>query len=270
MPRVCIIKSGKPEVNRAFEYIEFEPREVETVVIKPSLCCKKHSSTGATVELGYLEQIFRLYEGLAEEIYVVESNSTYYNADDIASYLGLKDLVEYYNAKWVNLSRDVFIPVEKDFSVLEKGFPVPKTILKADVFINLGKMRTDKHTVVNLSLANLFTLIPQARERFYPVVSDAIIDLLMIRAPDINLIDGIVSMEGEAPEAGRPKRMDLTLASRDPVAMDTISCNIMGINPVHVEHILKAGYYGFGEYIEKKIEIVGKRVEDVRDKFLMP
>jgi len=271
MSRVSILRSQRPEVEASLKNIEFEPQEIETLVIKPSLCCKMPSSTGATVDLSYIEEILRLYEGLVGEVYVVEGDhSPRDTADDIAHYLGLMDLLEYHDARWVNLSRDITIPVERDFIALERGFPIPRAILKADLLVNLGKMRTDKLSTVSLGIGNLFSIIPHRRERFFPVVNDALSDILMVRAPDINIIDGIVGMEGEAPLRGRAKKMNLTLAGEDIVALDTIACHAMGINPVHVEHIVKAGYYGFGEYVEKRIDVVGSRVEDVRDKFLVP
>ncbi len=268
MAKVCVIKSEKPEVRQALEKIGFNAEEVESVVIKPSLCCSLPPETGATVDLRFLKQVLDIYSEVAQEIYIVE-NSYREDAEEIAERLGVLDLAEYYNARFVDLSRDVTIPVERDFIALGRGFPVPRTILKADVFINIGKMRTDRITTVALSLGNLFTLIP-GMERFYNAVSDAIADVLMIRKPDLNIIDGIVAMEGNAPQKGRAKKMNLTLASTDPVAIDTVACHIMGINPIQIEHIIRAGYYGFGEYIDKRIEVVGVNVEDVRERFLLP
>jgi uncharacterized protein (DUF362 family) len=79
-------------------------------------------------------------------------------------------------------------------------------------------------------------------------------------------MDGIICTEGSG-QRRRQKRMDLILASEDTVALDITACRIMGINPINVEHIFRAGYSGFGEYTEKNITIVGRSVDEVRDKF---
>ncbi len=79
-------------------------------------------------------------------------------------------------------------------------------------------------------------------------------------------MDGVVGMEGSG-QRRRPKRMDLVLTGRDTVALDTIACKVMGINPASIEHIFRAGYYGLGEYAEKNITVVGRSIEDARDKF---
>lgn len=265
-----MVRGSKPEVKRALEYIDFEPQECETLVIKPHLCCSRQWYTGATTDPRILEQLFKLYEGLAGEIYVVESDGYSESAEEIVEKLGIKELCEHYGAKWVNLSRDILIPVERDYLALENPFPTPRTLLKADLIINVPKMKTHSMLMVSLGLANMFRIIPRRKEVYYPKISEAICDVLMIRSPELTILDAGIAMEGNGPLRGKPKRMGLTLASRDPVAIDTIACRIMGINPIHVEHIVKAGYYGFGEYAEKRISVRGESIENVRTRFRVP
>ncbi len=270
MPAVSVVRDSRPNVKKALEYIEFEPEECEVLVIKPHLCCSKQWYTGATTDPRILEQLFRLYEGLADEIYVVESDGYGESADEIARELGIIELCEHYGARWVNLSRDILIPVERDFLALENPFPTPRTVLKADLVINVPKMKTHSMLTVSLGLANMFRIVPRRKEVYYPKISEAICDVLMIRSPELTILDAGIAMEGNGPLKGTPRRMGLTLASRDPVAIDTIACRIMGINPIHVEHIVKAGYYGFGEYAEKRISVRGESIENVRTRFRVP
>ncbi len=265
-----MVRDSRPNVKKALEYIEFEPEECEVLVIKPHLCCSKQWYTGATTDPRILEQLFRLYEGLADEIYVVESDGYESSADEIARELGIIELCEHYGARWVNLSRDILIPVERDFLALENPFPTPRTVLKADLVINVPKMKTHSMLTVSLGLANMFRIVPRRKEVYYPKISEAICDVLMIRSPELTILDAGIAMEGNGPLKGTPRRMGLTLASRDPVAIDTIACRIMGINPIHVEHIVKAGYYGFGEYAEKRISVRGESIENVRTRFRVP
>jgi uncharacterized protein (DUF362 family) len=143
---------------------------------------------------------------------------------------------------------------------------MPRTVLKADVFINMPKMKTSETTTVNLGLMNIFDLIPGRKEIYYPRIAESICDFLAIKSPDLNIMDGIVGIEGIG-RRRRTKQMDLILASRDIVALDTIACRVMGINPVNVEHVFRAGYSGLGEYTEKNIRIVGRSVDEVRYKF---
>jgi uncharacterized protein (DUF362 family) len=267
MARVSIVKNDTPDVKRALELIGFEPAPCEILVIKPNFCVPKHFTTGATTDLRILEQVLKIYEGLAKERIVVESNGYVTTADEAYEATGAKEICEYYGAEFVNLSSDICIQVKRDYAVF-KDFKTPRTILKADVLINLPVMKTHSIATVALSLMNLFGIIPGKKAIYHPRLADTICDLLKIRKPDLNIMDGMIGMEGDETR-GYPKKLDLVLASTDPVALDTVCCKIMGINPDQVEHITRAAYYGFGESTLKRIEILGEKIEDVRERFFL-
>jgi uncharacterized protein (DUF362 family) len=263
MVKVCIQKSEHPDVRRALDLIDFVPSDCELVVIKADLCSTSPVRE-ETTDLGLIEQVLKIYDGRAK-CAVVGTNSQGVKAEDCFERTGVSELCERYYADTVNLGKDVKIPIEQEGLVL-KNFKMPGTILKADVFINMPKMKTSETTTVSLGLMNIFDIIPVQKEIYYPKIAESICDLLAIRSPDLNIMDGIIGMEGSGMRR-RKKQMDLILASRDVVALDTIACRIMGINPVNVEHVFRAGYSGLGEYTEKNIRMVGRPVDEVRYKF---
>lgn len=263
MVKVCIQKSEQPDVRRALDQIDFVPGECEFVVIKADLCSTS-SFTGEATDLGLIEQVLKIYEGIAK-CAVVGADGHGQKAQDCFERTGVSELCEKYYADTIDIGRDVKIPVEQDVPLL-KNLKMPKTILKADVFINMPKMKTDETTTVSLGLMNIFDIIPGKREIYRPKIAESICEFLSIRKPDLNILDGIIGIEGSGGRR-RTKQMDLILASRDIVAMDTIACRIMGINPINVEHVFRAGYSGIGEYTEKNIRVVGRSIDEVRSKF---
>ncbi len=269
MATVSIVKSEKIDVKKALAFINFRPKECELMVIKPNFCAPMPSSTGATTDLGILKQLFKMYEGLAKEIVVVESNGYNTLAKENFEMTGAKELCDYYGVKFVNLSRDTLIPVETDYGS-PGGFKVPRTIIKADVFINAPVMKTHKVTTVSLALKNMLGIVPGRKGIYHPKISRTISDLMRIRAPDVNIMDGIIAMEGSGPVNGLPKKMGLTMASTDAVALDTVCCKVMGVNPINVGHITEAGYNGHGEYSINRIRVVGQTIDSVRDRFDLP
>ncbi|NOZ82588.1 MAG: DUF362 domain-containing protein [Euryarchaeota archaeon] len=269
MPVVGVVRAAKPDVRAVLDVIDFEPEECEVLVLKPHLCCSMPHTTGATTDPEILRQVLSLYEGLAGEVYVVESDGYAGSADRVAEELGIAQLCELYDATWVNLSREPKVPVERDYLVLENPFPTPRTLLKADMLINLPKMKTHSVLTVSLGLANMLRVIPGRKERYHHRAAEAVCDVLMIRKPDLTITDGIIGMEGSGPMRGTPKHSQVMLASTDVVANDTVACRVMGINPVHVEHIIKAGYYGFGEYTERRITVRGESIDRVRSRYLL-
>lgn len=265
MVKVSIVKDATPDVKRALDIIGFKPAPCDILVIKPNFCVPKHFSTGATTDLRILEQVLKMYEGLAKERIVAESNGYYSTAEEAYAATGAKEVCEANGTQFVDLSSDICIPVKRDYVVF-KDFKVPRTIMKADVLINLPVMKTHSIATVALSLMNLFGLIPGKKAIYHPRISDIVCDLLKIRMPDLNIMDGMIGMEGNEMR-GYPKRLDLVLASTDPVALDTVCCKIMGINPDQVEHIVRAAYQGFGESTLRRIEVMGESIDAVRERF---
>ncbi len=269
MATVSIIKSGKVDVKKSLDFINFQPKECELAVIKPNFCAPMSPSTGATTDIRILEQIFKMYEGLAEEIVVIESDGYTSSAKENFKMTGAKEVCDYYGVKFTNLSRDIRIPVEMDYGTL-RDFKVPRTILKADVFINVPVMKTHRITTVSLALKNMVGIIPGRKGIYHPKIGGAISDLMRIRAPDVNIMDGIIAMEGNGPVNGQPKKMGIIMASTDAVALDTVCCKVMGVNPISVGHITEAGYNGYGEYSINRIRVVGQSIDSVRDRFDLP
>ncbi len=261
MVKVSIVKSEKPDVKKALDLIDFAPKECELLVIKPNFCAKL-PSPGATTDLKVLAQVLKIFEGVAKEILVVESDGYYATADEAFEKTGARELCEYYGAKVLNLSKDICVPVKRDYNAL-KDFKVPGTILKADFLVNVPVMKTHELTTVSLSLKNMLGMIPGKKMLYHPRIEEAICDVMKVRKPDLNILDATTALA-----FGMPKKMDLIMASSDAVALDAIACRVMGINPDAVEHILRAGYYNLGVSILQKIQVVGEQVESIREKFI--
>jgi len=266
MVKVSIVKSETPDVKRALALIDYTIPECDLVVLKPDLSAPLSYVTGATTDLRIIEQVIKLFEDQTKEIIVAESNPDGGRAEECFEKTGVKELCEFYGVGLVNLSRDPGVPVKREYNALS-GFKTPKTILKADVLVNLAKMKTHVVTTASLSLMNLMGIIPGPKGAHNPPIDEAISDLVRIRKPDINILDGVVAMEGRGPLNGTPKKMDLVMASTDAVSLDAVACRVMGINPSFVDHIIRAGYHGLGEYTNNKIQVVGRTVDEVRDRF---
>jgi uncharacterized protein (DUF362 family)/ferredoxin-like protein FixX len=138
-----------------------------------------------------------------------------------------------------------------------------------DKLISVPVMKTHMMALVTLSLKNMMGMVPgRAKHELHNVgLHAAIADLNKVVRPDISLIDAITCMEALGPTSGDAKKMDLVIASLDPVAADTVGSKIMGINPKKVEHIVMAEKDGIGSMTTK---VVGERIEDVASGFEIP
>ncbi|MDP6460103.1 MAG: DUF362 domain-containing protein [Candidatus Hydrothermarchaeota archaeon] len=262
MVKVSIFRAEKPDVKRAINLIDFSPRDRETVVIKTNFCASYPGMDGSPMDLRILGQLLQMFENIYGERIVVDNSCPGRSAEEVFESYGVRDVCNYYGASLVDLGEDIHIPVKREFRVL-RDLKLPRTLLKADALVNISVMKTSQLTGVALILKNIFDLIPEGSSRYPSKIEDAICDILRFKKPDLNIIDGITAIEGN-----RPKKMNLLLASEDPVALDTVSCKVMGINPTMIEHIVKPGFYNLGETLMQRIEVMGERIGQVRKRFI--
>jgi hypothetical protein len=150
----------------------------------------------------------------------------------------------------------------------------PRCMYDCDVLIDLPCMKTHYMTMVTLGLKN-FQGILTDEQKYYAHRDDLdqkLVDLQKIRKVDLAFIDGLIAMEGNgAGEKGLPRPMNMLIASADVVAADAVAAACMGIKDVlDVASIRLAQYDGIGNADLGQIEVVGARIEDVKEEFLLP
>jgi uncharacterized protein (DUF362 family) len=85
--------------------------------------------------------------------------------------------------------------------------------------------------------------------------------------PELAVIDGFESMEGHGPAWGTPLATRLALASRDPLAADTVGTAIMGFDPGRILYLKAMAEAGMGQGDLGKIRIIGAPLDECRFKF---
>ena len=75
------------------------------------------------------------------------------------------------------------------------------------------------------------------------MLSQKLVDLLKVVKPSLNIVDGVVGMEGYGPtRGGIPKEIGLIAAGKDPVAVDAVCSKIMGYDPMFIDTTRIADY----------------------------
>jgi uncharacterized protein (DUF362 family) len=126
---------------------------------------------------------------------------------------------------------------------LYRSVKYAKSVLNADIFINLPKWKTHMLTNVSLSIKNLLGCIHDDQRMLFHRndIIHKIVDLSMVRTPDINILDGLWAMEGQAPFHGEAiTDFNALAASRDLTALDCSAAQIMGFNLTEVPHLMLA------------------------------
>ena len=240
----------------------------KTIAIKPNLCGPKSSRSGMTTDPTIVESLIKKLNSIhSTKINIVETNNSHATADKTFTELGYRDIAnKFQNVECINLSKDARLRMSLD-GELFSTILVPETMIFSDYLINVAKLKThvDYYYTGALKNAYGFLLARTRRRMYHGFMHKALVDLNRIYRPDLSIIDGTFGMEGFGPTDGNPKWVGVIVASKDPVAADSVAAQIMGINPSKIKHLKYAEKKGIGNY--RNIEVVGCDIEEVKTKF---
>src|SRR3989344_2687491 len=89
----------------------------------------------------------------------------------------------------------------------------------------------------------------------YPVK----VDIAKTIKPHLSVIDGTVSMEGEGPAFGTPKKTNFAVAGLDPLAVDSLVTSLMGFNLKDVGYLKLMDDNRIGQGDLSKIVVLGEK-----------
>lgn len=138
-----------------------------------------------------------------------------------------------------------------------------------DKIINLPKLKTHGFAVYTGAVKNLFGLIPGTIKAEYHVrmpdaydFSDALIDICETVKPTLNIMDGIIGMEGAGPSAGTPRHIGVILAAQSPYLLDKTACKIIGLDVKDVPVLKQSLSRELFSDNDKDLEIIGNQLDD--------
>lgn len=236
---VSIVKCAsyeKKKVRKALlaslKNINFHIQKNIKVLIKPNLLSPAKPEKAITTHPVIIEELCKILKEHNCQIFIGESSA--YNTDLAFKVCGLKKLEKY--AKLVNFESEE--KIMHDFPNAKK-VPLPAILFKVDLIINLAKMKTHGLTMATLCVKNLYGCVPGEMKMLYHKTlhspssfSHLLISLCKQIKPELNIIDGIIGIEGDGPGAtGKPIKSKLIIAGKNPFATDIITSEIMGFKP---------------------------------------
>jgi len=226
----------------------------ERVIIKPNVCNSKNPYGMVLTDFRVIEAIIDLVRERTERVAVVESDNISGPAEERMSKSGLLRKLKEMGVEFINLSEDE----AEVHEVAGVEIRLPRTVLDADYFINMPKIKTCGYTLVTLSIKNLFGILQRARKnKLHRHLDDILPYLAKVVRQDLILVDGITAMEGNGPVIGTPKDLGVIVAGVNPVAVDAICTRMMGFDPAEVKHLARAHEMGLGETSPDGIEVLG-------------
>jgi uncharacterized protein (DUF362 family)/NAD-dependent dihydropyrimidine dehydrogenase PreA subunit len=241
-------------------------KEGSHVLLKPNLLFGKSPEKGVTTHPSILRGMIQIVREAGGVPSIGDSPSVG-SLTWTAEKAGIKAVADEMKCPLVEFNRPVLPPKGggKTFKQLE----IDQAVLEADVIINLPKFKTHSLTLLTLGVKNLFGCIPGPKKPLWHLkagkdqetFAKILVDIYEIIRPSLTLLDGIVGMEGNGPNSGRPIPIGLILASGDSLSLDQIVCDLLGISRESLMTNRVAFEQGMGR---DPIDVLGERVEAVR------
>ena len=143
-------------------------------------------------------------------------------------------------------------------------------VQKADVIISVPKLKTHDQTEMTCSIKKLKGLLTDKGKRAMhrEGLFDGVIDLMSAVKPRLAVVDAIICQEGIGPVFGRPVEMNLIIAGKDLVAVDSTCARLIGYDPKETLLTVNAAARGLGIMDPDQIEILGEPLDQVKRRFL--
>ncbi len=261
-------------VKRAIELIGGITRFVkkgDTVLIKPNLTrvtSEPHVCTSPEV----VRAVIRLCWGAgASRVIVGESSPVGVDTEKAFEVTGLKRVAEEEGAEVLDFKKCPQVVVEIPGGKVLRRIEVAKPVLEADVLINVPKLKTHCTCLITCAMKNLKGVLSDVSKREVHRLGlyEALVDLVLAIKPRLNVVDGVIAMEGLGPVDGDPVEMGIVMAGDDPLAVDVVATQVMGFRVEDVPPLRVAIERGLAPKLER-IEILGEPIERVRRSFKRP
>ena len=200
---------------------------------------------------------------------IAESSAVGVDSEKVIQASGYRELREMgYEVIDLKKTPHVEIPIP-DGKVFET-LPFWELVQQADVIISVPKLKTHDQTEMTCAIKKLKGLLTDKGKKanHQEGLFEAVIDLLSAVKPQLAVVDAIICQEGVGPVFGKPVEMNLILAGKDLVAVDSTCAQLIGYDPDETLLTVNAAARGLGVIDPDQIEVVGEPLEGVKRRFL--
>ncbi|RPI99055.1 MAG: DUF362 domain-containing protein, partial [Chloroflexi bacterium] len=235
------------------------------IALKPNLGWDK-LIPGAISAPWVVEGVIIALKDYAGKLFMVESNQVVVNVEKVFRLSGMADICRRHNIPWVNMSRGQFVRMRDPERLVLKDVHLPEILTRTEL-ITLPLLKTHNKTTLSGAIKNQWGCLETLRHNFHPVLPEALVDLNTLVRPRFAVMDGTVGLEGDGPKSGRPKEMNVILASANLVGIDSVAARIMGFDPSAVHHLTLCAQHGLGS-LPGRFALTGDPVESVAQPFV--
>jgi uncharacterized protein (DUF362 family)/NAD-dependent dihydropyrimidine dehydrogenase PreA subunit len=240
----------------------------EKIVLKPNVLVGVNPERCVTTHPSVFKAVGRILKDAAVDARYGDSPGFLGKGEPAMQRAGLKQAATELDIKLADFEEGRTITHKA--ALLSSRFIIANGVLDSDGLISLPKLKTHGLTRVTGAIKNQFGCIPGLLKAQYHVkmpdpynFAAMLVDLTSFIRPRLYVMDAIIAMEGNGPNSGTPRKVGVLLFSSDPVALDSVACKIVNLDPEIVPTSKPGEKAGLGTYHYDKIELVGDDINTV-------
>lgn len=225
------------------------------IIIKPNLTNSDKPPVTTNVEA--VEAVYNYgKKHCSAEIVIGEGCGSGITADTFRKN-GYNKLSEEYGIRLIDFNKEKAVLVKNSDALILKEFYMPK-IVQDSFIISVPILKDHSFTKTTIAMKNMFGIAPEPyyhgswnKSKLHsPSTHKSVVDVCCYKKPDLSIVDAVVGLKGMH-LSGTPKRLNIILASFDPVAVDAVGSELLGHKAKSIEYLeLSNGLLGSMDNIE--------------------
>ncbi|MEW6349847.1 MAG: DUF362 domain-containing protein [Thermodesulfobacteriota bacterium] len=254
----CAVRSALDDIGGLAAFVKPGDR----VLLKPNLLMSAEPEKAMVTHPSFVEVVARMVIDLGAKPHIGDS-PPFGNLPRVLAKSGYEPFMKRLGVESVPFKTKVC--VEFTNGRLFHKMDLAREIFEFDVVVNLPKLKTHAQMLLTLAVKNLFgAVIGSDKAAWHLRAGRDNLTFATVLAqiyekvnPKVSLIDGILAMDEDGPNAGRPRPVGIVGASADGVALDAVICRLVGFPVRDMPTCVVAAKLGLGVADEQRIEVRG-------------
>lgn len=241
-------------------------KQGQRVLLKPNLLIGKPPEAAVTTHPEIVRAVAMEVQEAGGKVFLGDSPALG-SITSILSKTGIDKVVEDLEIGVVPFRNPVTVPVPG--GTVFKSIEISDEPRKFDVLINLPKLKTHTLMLLTLAVKNLFGSVVGVskagwhfRAKNDSRFADLLLDISRVVKPDLNILDGILAMEGNGPGSGDPRWTHLIVASPSAMALDQVTASVLGVGPDMFMMLARAREQGIEGSLPEHITTFGLSIKE--------
>jgi uncharacterized protein (DUF362 family) len=247
-----------------------------TVVIKPNVGHPFKDDTSVNTSVAVVSAVIKeVRKAQPKEVILAEASARGCDTLECLEVSGVGKAAEEAGVnRIIDIKREkdlLRIPI-RDARAAVTSIQLPRFILEADHIVNVPIFKSHVAMVFSCALKNIKGVVQDTThyQMHQTDLAASVMDLWSVIRADLTIADLTRPAEGFGPHCTVPAEFGCLVAGKDPVAVDATVCRMVGLDMSKVKTFEAARERNLGYSDPRRIEIRGKKIEEVYKKLWLP